>query len=120
MTQVQDTNINAYYRELEEANEAVLAAQSRVEQLKQAIRDRGGELPGEPANEAEPVADEAQEPTDAEASEPSEEDLKAEDEQTAVLDDEPQADVVLDEEPLPEEKPETVAVEEKPKKRGGK
>lgn len=47
-----ETNINAFYVELDEAKQEVIRAQSRVTQLEADIRARDGVVPGEEEDEA--------------------------------------------------------------------
>lgn len=56
MQGIRPTNINAFYAELEVAKGELVAAQAKVEALKQSIRERGGELPedNEKATAAKP------------------------------------------------------------------
>lgn len=98
MTQIQETHINSFYRELEEAEAAADAAQSRVEQLKQAIRDRGGELPEDEAKaekKAEKKAAKAAKKASKKAEAPADE-VPADDEQDAPSEDAPVDDKAED------------------------
>jgi len=61
-----ETNINAFYIELSEAEIALTQASGRVNSLKQQIRDRGGVVPGEEDDDDSSVEEASDTPMEAE------------------------------------------------------
>lgn len=69
MTQPIQTHINAYYADLIAAKQAAAVANQRVTELEDAIRARGGVVPGEEAPEPEESAEDTASSDDVSAKE---------------------------------------------------
>lgn len=79
MTQPIQTHINAYYSDLITAKQEAAAANQRVIELEEAIRARGGEVPGEnsPKVEVVPPQEDIASSDDMSAAEKSSKDNKS-------------------------------------------